>query len=49
VSFSLGLPVFPTPPRDPAEALVLADRLMYAAKHSGKDRIVVLNANAVGV
>jgi diguanylate cyclase (GGDEF)-like protein len=49
VSFSLGLPIFRKPPRDSAEALLLADRLMYAAKHSGKDRIVVLNADVVGV
>jgi len=40
VVFSIGLATFPTPPSDVTEAFFTADRLMYAAKRSGKNRIV---------
>jgi diguanylate cyclase (GGDEF)-like protein len=48
VGFSIGLACFPTPPRDVSEAFLIADRLMYAAKHGGKNRIVALSSNRIG-
>ncbi len=48
VGFSIGVAVFSRPPSDAYEAFVIADRLMYAAKHAGKNRIVVLSASALG-
>ncbi len=39
VSFSLGLATFTTPPATALAALAVADRLMYAAKRNGKNRI----------
>ncbi|MBS7809488.1 sensor domain-containing diguanylate cyclase [Roseococcus pinisoli] len=41
VSFSMGLAFFPTAPADAEAALKAADRLLYAAKRQGKNRIVV--------
>jgi diguanylate cyclase (GGDEF)-like protein len=49
VGFSIGVAVFPRPPSDAYEAFVIADRLMYAAKHAGKNRVVVLSASSLGV
>lgn len=48
VGFSIGLAIFPTPPEDTTEAMLVADRLMYAAKHGGKNRIVELSAASIG-
>lgn len=49
VGFSIGLACFTRPPASVAEALLTADRLMYAAKHSGKNRIVSALPAGVGV
>lgn len=48
IGFSIGLACFPTPPRDVGEAFLIADRLMYAAKHAGKNRIVALSSDQMG-
>jgi diguanylate cyclase (GGDEF)-like protein len=40
VHVSVGSAYFPTPPADVNDALAVADRLMYAAKLAGKNRIV---------
>jgi diguanylate cyclase (GGDEF)-like protein len=40
VHVSVGSAYFPAPPADVNEALAVADRLMYAAKLAGKNRIV---------
>jgi diguanylate cyclase (GGDEF)-like protein len=48
VGFSIGLAMFPTPPENVTEAFLVADRLMYAAKHGGKNRIVELSAASLG-
>ena len=40
VTFSIGLAVFDRTPASPDVAVEFADRLMYRAKRSGKDRAV---------
>lgn len=46
VGFSIGVAIFSRPPSDAYEAFVMADRIMYSAKHGGKNRVVVLSAPA---
>jgi diguanylate cyclase (GGDEF)-like protein len=40
VTASIGAVLFASPPRDVAEALSVADELMYSAKLAGKDRVM---------
>jgi diguanylate cyclase (GGDEF)-like protein len=40
VTFSIGAATFPRPASDVDELVGVADRLMYRAKHGGKDRLV---------
>jgi len=41
VGASLGISIFPDHTTNPAEAIVFADHAMYAAKNSGKNKIVI--------
>jgi GGDEF domain-containing protein len=49
VHVSVGSAYFPTPPADVNDALAVADRLMYAAKLAGKNRIVSGSTGALRV
>jgi len=40
VTFSIGVVTFVTPPSDTDQALQITDRLMYAVKNNGKDKVL---------
>jgi diguanylate cyclase (GGDEF)-like protein len=49
IHVSVGAASFPTPPANVNEALGIADRLMYAAKHAGKNRVVTGSIAELGI
>jgi diguanylate cyclase (GGDEF)-like protein len=49
IHVSVGAACFPTPPSNVNEALAVADRLMYAAKRAGKNRVVTGSIAQLGI